>query len=265
MFKVNPPLRTAADVAAIEAGLADGTIDAIATDHAPHPADDKERPLDEAPPGMLGLETALGVALAVLDMPLADVVAALSWKPAAIAGVADRHGRPIDAGSPPTSSCSTPTRRGRSRPARWPAAAATPRTSVGRVRHTCPRRRVRHDGVLTAMDATQRMNIQRPRSRVAEVLVLRTERCETAVGRRRWCLADGSIVRGRAVRRALRRVAAAGEVVFNTAMSGYQEIITDPSYAGQIITFTNPHIGNYGVNATDFESRRPFCRGVDRP
>ena len=53
-----------------------------------------------------------------------------------------------------------------------------------------------------------------------------------------------------------------GEVVFNTALSGYQEIVTDPSYAGQIITFTNPHIGNYGVNATDFESRRPFCRGV---
>ncbi len=45
-------------------------------------------------------------------------------------------------------------------------------------------------------------------------------------------------------------------------MSGYQEIVTDPSYAGQVITFTNPHIGNYGVNATDFESRRPFCRGV---
>ena len=53
-----------------------------------------------------------------------------------------------------------------------------------------------------------------------------------------------------------------GEVVFNTALSGYQEIVTDPSYAGQIITFTYPHIGNYGVNATDFEARRPFCRGV---
>jgi len=55
---------------------------------------------------------------------------------------------------------------------------------------------------------------------------------------------------------------AAGEVVFNTALSGYQEILSDPSYAGQIITFTNPHIGNYGVNETDFESRRLFCRGV---
>jgi dihydroorotase len=97
-FKVNPPLRTPADIAAIKTGLADHTIDAIATDHAPHPADHKERPLDQAPPGMLGLETALGVSLAELDMPLVDVVAALSWRPAAIAGVADRHGRPIVAG-----------------------------------------------------------------------------------------------------------------------------------------------------------------------
>ena len=50
--------------------------------------------------------------------------------------------------------------------------------------------------------------------------------------------------------------------MFNTSLSGYQEIITDPSYAGQIITFTYPHIGNYGVNDDDFESARPFCRGV---
>jgi dihydroorotase len=99
LFKVNPPLRTADDVAALHAGLADGTIDAIATDHAPHPVEDKERPIDDAPPGMLGLETALGVALAMLDMPLAEVVAAMSWKPAGIAGVADRHGVPIEAGS----------------------------------------------------------------------------------------------------------------------------------------------------------------------
>jgi carbamoyl-phosphate synthase small subunit len=55
---------------------------------------------------------------------------------------------------------------------------------------------------------------------------------------------------------------AVGEVVFNTALSGYQEIITDPSYAGQMITFTYPHIGNYGVTGDDDESRRPFCRGV---
>ena len=50
---------------------------------------------------------------------------------------------------------------------------------------------------------------------------------------------------------------ASGEVVFNTVLAGYQEVITDPSYAGQIITFTYPHIGNYGVNLADFEARRP--------
>jgi carbamoyl-phosphate synthase small subunit len=72
-------------------------------------------------------------------------------------------------------------------------------------------------------------------------------------------LADGSVFEGELFGAP---TATAGEVVFNTAMSGYQEILTDPSYAGQIITFTSPHIGNYGVNATDFESARLFCRGV---
>ena len=66
----------------------------------------------------------------------------------------------------------------------------------------------------------------------------------------------------RARRSAPGTAVATGEVVFNTALSGYQEIVTDPSYAGQVITFTYPHIGNYGVNADDDESRRPFCPGV---
>ncbi|GAB4233902.1 MAG: glutamine-hydrolyzing carbamoyl-phosphate synthase small subunit [Acidobacteriota bacterium] len=52
-----------------------------------------------------------------------------------------------------------------------------------------------------------------------------------------------------------------GEVVFNTAMTGYQEILTDPSYAGQIVVMTHPEIGNYGTNREDTESRRPFVRG----
>jgi carbamoyl-phosphate synthase small subunit len=55
---------------------------------------------------------------------------------------------------------------------------------------------------------------------------------------------------------------ATGEVVFNTALCGYQEILTDPSYAGQMIAFTYPHIGNYGVNDDDLESTRPYCRGI---
>lgn len=99
-FKVNPPLRTMADVEAVRDGVADGTIDAIATDHAPHPAWMKERPLDEAPPGMLGLETALGVSRAVLDVDWHHLLGALSWRPASIAGLAEVHGRPIEPGEP---------------------------------------------------------------------------------------------------------------------------------------------------------------------
>jgi carbamoyl-phosphate synthase small subunit len=75
-------------------------------------------------------------------------------------------------------------------------------------------------------------------------------------------LADGSVFEGEAIGADPPGGVASGEVVFNTVLSGYQEVITDPSYAGQVITFTNPHIGNYGVNDTDFEARRPFCRGV---
>jgi len=72
-------------------------------------------------------------------------------------------------------------------------------------------------------------------------------------------LADGTLFRGVAIG-ALGH--AVGEVVFNTAMTGYQEILTDPSYAGQIVTLTYPHVGNVGVNAEDVESRRPFAAGL---
>jgi dihydroorotase len=99
VFKVNPPLRTAADVEAVKAGLADGTIDAIATDHAPHAQEDKEVPFDEARPGMLGLQTALALALTELDLPLATVLALLSWQPARIAGLEASHGGPIAEGA----------------------------------------------------------------------------------------------------------------------------------------------------------------------
>ena len=75
-------------------------------------------------------------------------------------------------------------------------------------------------------------------------------------------LADGSVFEGEAIGAEPPDGVASGEVVFNTVLSGYQEVITDPSYAGQIITFTATHIGNYGVNLADFEARRPFCRGV---
>ncbi len=75
-------------------------------------------------------------------------------------------------------------------------------------------------------------------------------------------LADGSVFEGEAIGARAPDGVATGELVFNTAMTGYQEVTSDPSYAGQVIAFTYPHIGNYGVAVPDDESRRPWCRGV---
>ena len=71
-------------------------------------------------------------------------------------------------------------------------------------------------------------------------------------------LEDGTVYTGRGFGAAGERF---GEVVFNTSMTGYQEVLTDPSYKGQIVTMTYPLIGNYGVNAEDRESRRPQVEG----
>jgi dihydroorotase len=154
VYKVNPPLRTAADIAAIKAGLADGTIDAIATDHAPHPPEAKEAPLDQAPPGMLGLETALALALTELDMPLADIVAALSWKPAAIAGLSARHGCPIEPGAPANLTVFDPEAEWTVIPAKLASLSRnTPyagRSLRGKVRHTL------FDGTAVVADGVAR-------------------------------------------------------------------------------------------------------------
>jgi len=75
-------------------------------------------------------------------------------------------------------------------------------------------------------------------------------------------LADGEVFEGEAIGASPKAGVATGELVFNTVLSGYQEVLTDPSYAGQVIAFTYPHIGNYGVNPEDDEAARPWCRGV---
>jgi len=152
VFKVNPPLRTMADIEAVRGGLIDGTIDAIATDHAPHPRHHKERPLEEAPPGMLGLETALGVARASLDCSWEHLIGALSWRPAAIAGVADRHGRPFIAGEPANICVIDPEAQWRVDPTGLASRSNnTPFVDVdltGRVRHTV------HDGRVVVADGS---------------------------------------------------------------------------------------------------------------
>ena len=103
VFKVNPPLRTQADVDALREGIADGTVDIVATDHAPHASQDKDTEWDSAKPGMVGLETALSVVIETLVTPgligwdrVADLMSA---RPAAIGGRAD-HGRPLAVGEP---------------------------------------------------------------------------------------------------------------------------------------------------------------------
>jgi len=140
VFKVNPPLRPQADVDAVKAALSDGTLDAIATDHAPHPPEDKELPFDQAPPGMLGLETALALAVGELDLSIEAILALLSWQPARVAGLDGAHGGPVAEGRPANLCVIDPA-------ATWEVDAAhlasrsrnTPylgRKLTGRVRHT---------------------------------------------------------------------------------------------------------------------------------
>jgi dihydroorotase len=101
--KMNPPLRTAEDREALRAGVADGTIDAIATDHAPHAVEEKDMEFDLAPPGTIGLETALAAVLTHLVAPgtitLPRAIEALSAGPARILGASD-HGGPLEVGRP---------------------------------------------------------------------------------------------------------------------------------------------------------------------
>ena len=102
-FKVNPPLRPSEDVEALRAALADGTIDAVATDHAPHARHDKEHAFVDAAFGMLGLETALSVVSEIMVgsglLDWAGIAQVMSVRPARIAGLSG-HGRPIAVGEP---------------------------------------------------------------------------------------------------------------------------------------------------------------------
>jgi dihydroorotase len=151
VFKVNPPLRADSDVAAVIAGLCDGTIDAVATDHAPHAPEAKDVPFDQAPPGMLGLQTALPLAWQVLSPLLSPerIFALMSTQPAAIAGLTktdsrraghSAHGGPIELGSTanlcvfdPTASTMVDPARLASRSRNTPYAG---RSFTGAVRHT---------------------------------------------------------------------------------------------------------------------------------
>ncbi|WP_069814080.1 dihydroorotase [Streptomyces sp. TP-A0874] len=143
VYKVNPPLRTEADVMAVREGLADGTIDCVATDHAPHPQEDKDCEWAAAAMGMLGLETALSVVQhTMVDTGLLDwsqVADRMSARPAAI-GRLSGQGRPITAGEPANLVLVDPDYRGTVNPAGFASRSRnTPyagRELPGRVTHT---------------------------------------------------------------------------------------------------------------------------------
>ncbi|MER0242767.1 dihydroorotase [Streptomyces sp. HSW2009] len=157
VYKVNPPLRTEADVMALREALADGTIDCVATDHAPHPHEDKDCEWGAAAMGMVGLETALSVVQhTMVDTGLLDwagVADRMSFRPAAIGRLAG-HGRPVAAGEPANLTLLDPAYRGVVNPAGFASRSRnTPyegRELPGRVTHTFLRGRATVvDGNLT--------------------------------------------------------------------------------------------------------------------
>ena len=139
-FKMNPPLRTDEHVQGIKNGFATGVLDAIATDHAPHAPHTKELPFDQAPFGIVGVETALSLSLTELGLPIEKVIALLTWQPAKIAQIDDRFGRPIAAGEPANITVIDPTanwiRTMEASPSKSRNDAFENRNMVGRARHT---------------------------------------------------------------------------------------------------------------------------------
>ena len=231
--KMNPPLGSEDDRQALIEGILDGTIDCIATDHAPHARHEKDVPFEQAPFGVTGLETAFGALHTFLvregRVPLPTVLERLS------AGPARALGLPV------------------------------PRIAVGEPANL----------VLLDLEAewTVREDAFRSRSANSWLLgqtlvgaVVRTVAAgqggvlDVRGGSQGYLLLeDGTVFRGRSV---AAEGTAFGEAVFTTGMTGYQETVTDPSYAEQLVCFTAPMVGNYGVDERRLESSAPHARGV---
>ena len=234
-FKMYPPLRGQDDCDALRTALREGVIDAVATDHAPHTAAEKAVPFEEAPRGVIGLETAAAV---VASCALGDDQAAffdrMSVAPARIAGL-DRHGSAVEAGGPANLVLFDPGHR-------WVPGSFSSKSQ---------------NSPFVGMELTGRVlaTIFEGAFTYEEGLILTAEQALL-------CTADGATFRGRSVGAS---GVSTGEAVFNTSMTGYQEILTDPSYAGQVVVMTSSHIGNYGVFAGDDQSARPAVAGFVDP
>ena len=194
--------------------LIDGTIDCIATDHAPHAASEKEGEYEHAAFGIVGLETAVGLLLDRLvkpgALPLATLVARLSRDPARLLGL---PGGSLAAGAPADVTILDLEAGWTIDPARFQSKSRN--TPFGGWAITGrPWKTIVGGRIVMAVKEARARAARRPRRSAAS----------------RWAPIGET----------------SGEVIFNTAMSGYQEILTDPSYRGQIVTMTYPLIGNYG-------------------
>ncbi len=220
-LKMNPPLRTEDDRQALIEGLRTGTIDCIATDHAPHAREEKEVPFEEAPMGTTGLETAFAAVYTDLVKPGVLPLALVVQKLSAGAALMDlptpeiRVGRPadlvlVDLG------------------AEWEVGEAG---YESRSENSLLRRA---HAIWARPDDDRRGRRRLPRARLLGGVSVSAY----------VLLEDGTRFDGEAVGA---HGSVTGEVVFTTGMSGYQESMTDPSFARQLITFTTAHVGNYGV------------------
>ena len=235
--KMSPPLRSATDRAALIEALADGTIDCIATDHAPHRGHEKEQPFEQAPNGV--------------DRPRDRVLGRVH---------APRRARSRPALDRRRPDVRRPCRRVR------PAAARGPGGDGGQPQPLGPRRELaRPATVRVAVDELRLRRADAPgplprhdRGRVGRPPPDRGSRLMPAF----LVLEDGTVYRGRPY---AAHGIAVGELVFTTSMTGYQEVVTDPSFSGQLITFTQPMIGNYGVEPDGVGVGRPACPCRDRP
>ena len=234
-LKMNPPLRAEEDRQALIEGLRDGTIDCIATDHAPHAREEKEMPFEEAPMGTTGLETAFAAIYTELVLPGVLPLALVVDRMSSGAALLDLPLPAIEVG----------------RPADFCLVDLEAEWEVGehgyesRAENCCFAGRTLRGRVLAT---------------VAAGGVAFRERAFAVVGMKAYVLLeDGERFDGKAVGA---RAAVTGEVVFTTGMSGYQESMTDPSFARQLITFTTAHVGNYGVSAEAWESDRIHAAGA---